>query len=278
MAAKKLTAKQTSFLAIFEQQGTADKISLGKILKVKPSIVLSVAESIAKKGYPVSVAGDWVHYDAPQPVAPVIEEPKIELTEKERAVFKDVCETNIDDAGSDVESISQHTGLNINSVKGVVGSLVKKNLLSIITDERPDHKGNYREVDVICPAQLDGSWYLCDNYTAQEVMDYIKSVIGDAPVQQFDEEEEEEAPKKPSKKTGKTKAPKASELLDFIWERAGEKVEKAALLQECLGKFPALSKQTINTKICKGKNAKFNIFPGTLEEYKKDGVKYIRRK
>jgi len=72
----------------------------------------------------------------------------IKLTEKEKKVLKIILSGNpmsycIYDPGStitDVEAISKRTSFSINEVKGIVGSLVKKDLVVVDDAEDEDYE------------------------------------------------------------------------------------------------------------------------------------------
>lgn len=58
------------------------------------------------------------------------------LTELETKVYESVKEECKHEYSSDVVAISNDTGIAVNSVKGVVGSLVKKGFLEVQKEER----------------------------------------------------------------------------------------------------------------------------------------------
>lgn len=58
------------------------------------------------------------------------------LTEMENKVYESVKEECKREYSSGVIAISNDTGIGVNSVKGVVGSLVKKGLLEVQEEER----------------------------------------------------------------------------------------------------------------------------------------------
>lgn len=58
------------------------------------------------------------------------------LTNNEQIVLESITKICNEDYSADVEDIATETGLSMPSVKGVVGSLVKKHLVSCESEER----------------------------------------------------------------------------------------------------------------------------------------------
>lgn len=66
----------------------------------------------------------------------------MKLTKLEKIVYESVKEECKHEYSSDVKTISTDTGLPVNTVKGVVGSLVKKGLVECTTDIRDNTEFN----------------------------------------------------------------------------------------------------------------------------------------
>lgn len=83
------------------------------------------------------------------------------LTDLETKVLKVIREQALDDYSSSVKEVSNATQLDVKTVKGVVGSLVKKNLVMADHEER----GGRMFLDLF-PLDKNGNVvsYACDDY------------------------------------------------------------------------------------------------------------------
>lgn len=84
----------------------------------------------------------------------------------EKAVFNSIVDICVDSPEADVEEISIETGLNKATVKGVVGSLAKKELIHVGEDVR-----DFKAFKTINPLDSDGSLlsFMCDTHEDEEV-------------------------------------------------------------------------------------------------------------
>lgn len=84
-------------------------------------------------------------------------------TELEKKVYNALIDFVSGDYSADLSDLSQSTGLTEETVKGVVGSLVKKG--KVETEE--EVRGGKRFVDI--NPSLDCASFLCDNYSEDEI-------------------------------------------------------------------------------------------------------------
>lgn len=84
-------------------------------------------------------------------------------TEKEILVYNTMIDICFDDPDSNVEEISEITTLSVNTVKGVIGSLVKKGLVMVESD-------NCNTVNPIVKGEILS--YGCDHYDEDEIEEF----------------------------------------------------------------------------------------------------------
>jgi predicted transcriptional regulator len=87
-------------------------------------------------------------------------------TDLEKKVYNALIDIVEYEFSADLTDLSESTGLTEDTVKGVIGSLVKKG--KVDTDE--EIRGGKRFVDIF-PA-LDSSSFLCDNYEENQIQGF----------------------------------------------------------------------------------------------------------
>lgn len=98
------------------------------------------------------------------------------LTASEAAVLKEIWGASYD-VPTDVKEVSQHVDLDVQSVKGVVGSLVKKGLVYAETEERGGKV--FHDLSPVFngqPVMFDGESLEADEWSAMNA--HRKSILG----------------------------------------------------------------------------------------------------
>jgi len=95
------------------------------------------------------------------------------FTVLEQQTIQAIADRIYDDAGESVKTIAGDMGLPINTVKGAIGSLVKKDAVWIDMD---DVNGREREVVMLAEDGLSG-WYLCDELDYDEFKEKVAKLI-----------------------------------------------------------------------------------------------------
>ena len=99
------------------------------------------------------------------------------VTENEMTVYKAIIEYCYDDCGAELKPLSARTKIEINSLRGVLGSLIKKGLVAITEDERPTASGfDWYDVDIYYSTFSENCWYMCDEFTQEEIQEFLKQV------------------------------------------------------------------------------------------------------
>lgn len=87
-------------------------------------------------------------------------------TDLEKIVYNSLIDLVECEYSADLADLSESTGLSKNTIKGVIGSLVKKG--KVETDE--EVRGGKRFVDIF-PA-LDNASFLCDHYYKEQIQGF----------------------------------------------------------------------------------------------------------
>lgn len=87
-------------------------------------------------------------------------------TDLEKQIYNAIIDICVEYPEADVEDIRQHTGLNTNTIKGAVGSLVKKGLLHVDEEKR-----DFKTFKTINPIDKNGSTlgFMCDSLDDDEI-------------------------------------------------------------------------------------------------------------
>jgi DNA-binding MarR family transcriptional regulator len=97
----------------------------------------------------------------------------MKITELEKVVYNAILDTCYHECEADLIDIHESTGIKINSIKGVIGSLTKKGLVEV-TKEKRDGKIFLG----INPINEDGFIsFGCDTYSEEEYKKFYKSFI-----------------------------------------------------------------------------------------------------
>jgi predicted transcriptional regulator len=89
----------------------------------------------------------------------------MEYTNLEKTVFNALLEFCIDNPEADVHDLSSNTGLSKESIKGVVGSLVKKEIVQVGKDKR--NGKDFNTINPIVNNELLS--FGCDEYSEAEI-------------------------------------------------------------------------------------------------------------
>ena len=91
-----------------------------------------------------------------------------EYTDLEKKIFNALVDICMDDVESDVSDLSSETGLTKNTVKGVVGSLVKKGVVHVDKEQR-DHRAFMTINPIVNGETLS---FGCDQYDEEEIEEF----------------------------------------------------------------------------------------------------------
>lgn len=87
-------------------------------------------------------------------------------TDLEKQVYNAIVEICVEYPEANVEDIAEDTGLNKNTIKGVVGSLVKKEMVHVDEDKR-----DFKTFKTINPLDSNGVavGFMCDTHDDEEI-------------------------------------------------------------------------------------------------------------
>jgi hypothetical protein len=102
----------------------------------------------------------------------------MKVTQNEKLVFENIVHMCYDDCGAELEMLTASTGINANSLRGVLANLVKKGLIYVNVDDRPGTRwGEVNEVTLYCVSEDEGcGWYLCDSIEWDVCQNWINAL------------------------------------------------------------------------------------------------------